>query len=320
MGVIVEAQLDKAKGPLATVLVQHGTLKLGDTVVVGETFGKVKAMFNDKGKRIRKAEPATPAGVLGLPDVPSAGDILEVVADEKTARALAMDRQEKRQRAEAGATSKVSLDDLFAQIQAGTVRELNIILKADVQGSVEPIVNSLNRLGDEKVKVKVIHTGIGTIRESDISLAVASKAIVIGFNERMDEAAKHVADNEGIDVRFYDVIYNLVDDVQKALQGLYEPKYQDVLEGKAEVRTIFKVGKSGEVAGCFVLEGPITRSSSVKVLRDGNVIFTGKIAGLRRFKDDVREVERGYECGIALEGFNAFQENDIIESYRRERV
>ena len=202
VGVVVEAQMDKTKGPMATVLVQHGTLKLGDSVLVGEVFGKVKAMFNDKGKRIRKAEPATPVGILGLPEVPHAGDTLEVVADEKTARALAMDRQDKRQRAEASSSAKVSLDDLFAQIQAGNVKELNIILKADVQGSLEPIVNSLNKMGDEKVKVKVIHTGIGAISESDIQLAVASKAIVVGFNQRMDPAAKHLADTEGIDVRF----------------------------------------------------------------------------------------------------------------------
>jgi translation initiation factor IF-2 len=320
VGAIVEAQMDKAKGPLATVLVQHGTLKLGDTVLVGETYGNVKAMFNDKGKRVRKAEPATPVGILGLPEVPQAGDTLEVVADEKTARALAMDRQEKRQRSEVGSSAKVSLDDLFAQIQAGNVKELNIILKADVQGSVEPIVNSLNKLGDNKVKVKVIHTGIGAISESDVSLAVASKAIVIGFNERMDPAAKHLAEKEGVDVRFYDIIYNLVDDVQKALQGMYEPKYQDVLEGIAEVRAVFKVGKTGVVAGCYVLEGPITRSSMAKVVRGGNTIFTGKMANLRRFKDDVREVEKGYECGISMDGFNDLQEKDIIETYRKERV
>ncbi len=320
VGAIVEAQMDKTKGPMATVLVQHGTLKLGDTVLVGETYGNVKAMFNDKGKRVRKAEPATPVGILGLPEVPQAGDTLEVVADEKTARALAMDRQEKRQRSEVGSSAKVSLDDLFAQIQAGNVKELNIVLKADVQGSVEPIVNSLNKLGDEKVKVKVIHTGIGAISESDVSLAVASKAIVIGFNERMDPAAKHLAEKEGVDVRFYDIIYNLVDDVQKALQGMYEPKYQDVLEGTAEVRAVFKVGKTGVVAGCYVLDGPITRSSTTKVVRDGNTIFTGKMANLRRFKDDVKEVEKGYECGISMEGFNDLQEKDIIETYRKERV
>jgi translation initiation factor IF-2 len=320
VGAIVEAQMDKAKGPLATVLVQHGTLKLGDTVLVGETYGNVKAMFNDKGKRVRKAEPATPVGILGLPEVPQAGDTLEVVADEKTARALAMDRQEKRQRSEVGSSAKVSLDDLFAQIQAGNVKELNIVLKADVQGSVEPIVNSLNKLGDDKVKVKVIHTGIGAISESDVSLAVASKAIVIGFNERMDPAAKHLAEKEGVDVRFYDIIYNLVDDVQKALQGMYEPKYQDVLEGRAEIRAVFKVGKTGVVAGCFVLDGPITRSSMAKVVRDDHTIFTGKMANLRRFKDDVREVEKGYECGISMEGFNDLQEKDIIETYRKERV
>jgi translation initiation factor IF-2 len=320
VGAIVEAQMDKAKGPLATVLVQHGTLKLGDTVLVGETYGNVKAMFNDKGKRVRKAEPAMPVGILGLPEVPQAGDTLEVVADEKTARALAMDRQEKRQRSEVGSSAKVSLEDLFAQIQAGNVKELNIILKADVQGSVEPIVNSLNKLGDEKVKVKVIHTGIGAISESDVSLAVASKAIVIGFNERMDPAAKHLVEKEGVDVRFYDIIYNLVDDVQKALQGMYEPKYQDVLEGVAEVRAVFKVGKTGVVAGCYVLEGPITRATMAKVVRDGHTIFTGKMANLRRFKDDVKEVEKGYECGISMEGFNDIQEKDIIETYRKERV
>jgi translation initiation factor IF-2 len=259
-------------------------------------------------------------GILGLPEVPQAGDTLEVVADEKTARALAMDRQEKRQRSEVGSSARVSLDDLFAQIQAGNVKELNIILKADVQGSVEPIVNSLNKLGDDKVKVKVIHTGIGAISESDVSLAVASKAIVIGFNSRMDPAAKHLVEKEGVDVRFYDIIYNLVDDVQKALQGMYEPKYQDVLEGMAEVRAVFKVGKTGVVAGCYVLDGPISRSSMAKVVRDGHTIFTGKMANLRRFKDDVREVEKGYECGISMEGFNDIQEKDIIETYRKERV
>jgi translation initiation factor IF-2 len=320
VGTIVEAQMDKAKGPLATVLVQHGTLQLGDTILVGEIVGKVKAMFNDKGKRIRKAEPATPAGILGLPEVPLAGDTLEAVADEKTARALASDRIEKRQRAAETGTAKVSLDDLFAQIQAGHVKELNIILKADVQGSLEPIVNSLTRLGDEKVKVKIIHKGIGSIGESDVSLAVASKAIVVGFNQRADPAAKSLAEKEGVDIRFYDVIYNLVDDVEKALKGLYEPKYQDVLEGKAEVRAIFKVGKTGAVAGCFVLEGPITRTSMAKVVRDGKTLFTGKLSGLRRFKDDVKEVEKGYECGITLDGFADFQEKDIIETYTKERV
>jgi translation initiation factor IF-2 len=252
--------------------------------------------------------------------VPQAGDTLEAVADEKTARALAADRQDKRQRAAGVSTAKVSLDDLFAQIQAGNVKELDIILKADVQGSIEPIVNSLGKLGDEKVKVKVIHKATGAISESDVALAMASEAIVIGFNERPDPAAKSLAEKEGVDVRFYDVIYNLVDDVQRALQGMYEPKYQDVLEGKAEVRTIFKVGKTGAVAGCSVLEGLIGRTSTAKLVREGTVLFTGKLAGLRRFKDDVKEVEKGYECGIVLDGFADFQEKDIIETYQKERV
>jgi len=319
IGTIIEARLDRAKGPLATVLVQQGTLKVGDNVVVGPIYGKVKAMFNDKGKRVRKAEPATPVEILGLAEVPQAGDILEVVSDEKTARALAQERLEKQQAMAATPPPKVSLDDLFAQVQAGKVKELNIILKADVQGSLEPIVNSLNKLGDEKVKVKVIHQGIGAITESDIALAVASGAIVIGFNQRPDQAARSLAEKEGVDVRFYDVIYNLVDDVQKALQGLYEPKFQEVLEGKAEVRAVFKVGKDGAVAGCYVLEGLVSRGAVAKVIRNGETIATTRIISLRRFKEDVKQVQQGYESRrkILLKPIvrNAFPD-DRLEDYQ----
>ena len=321
LGTIVEAELDKAKGPLATVLVQHGTLRISDNVVVGPIAGKVKAMFNDKGKAVKKAEPSMPVGILGLDGVPQAGDILEVVADEKTAkeRVLALQETSQREASAQAGVARVTLEDLFKQIQAGEVKELNIILKADVQGSIEPIVNSLSKLGDEKVKVKLLHQAAGIINESDIRLASASKAIVIGFQMRPDPAAKQLAELEGVDVRYYDIIYNLVDDVQKALTGLYEPKYADVLDGKAEVRATFKVGK-GQVAGLSVTEGTIARTDTVKVLREGKEVFAAKIASLKRFKDDVREVTKGFECGLSLEGFNDFQVGDAIEAYRKERV
>jgi len=321
LGTIVEAELDKAKGPLATVLVQHGTLRISDNVVVGPIAGKVKAMFNDKGKAVKKAEPSMPVGILGLDGVPQAGDILEVVADEKTAkeRVLALQETSQREASAQAGVARVTLEDLFKQIQAGEVKELNIILKADVQGSIEPIVNSLSKLGDEKVKVKLLHQAAGIINESDIRLASASKAIVIGFQMRPDPAAKQLAELEGVDVRYYDIIYNLVDDVQKALTGLYEPKYADVLDGKAEVRATFKVGK-GQVAGLSVTEGTIARTDTVKVLREGKEVFAAKIASLKRFKDDVREVTKGFECGLSLEGFNDFQVGDAIEDYRKERV
>ena len=320
-GTIVEAELDKTRGPLATVLVQQGTLRVGDNVLVGPIAGKVKAMFNDKGKSVKKAEPATPVGILGLDDVPQAGDILEVVADEKTAkeRALALQEKSQRETAMQAGAARVTLEDFFKQIQAGEVKELNIVLKADVQGSIEPIVNSLSKLGDEKVKVKLLHQAAGIINESDIRLASASKAIVIGFQVRPDPAAKQLAELEGVDVRYYDIIYNLVDDVQKALTGLYEPKYADVLDGKAEVRALFKVGK-GQIAGLSVTEGTIARTDTVKVLREGKEVFAGKLASLKRFKDDVREVTKGFECGLGLEGFNEFLVGDAIEAYRKERV
>jgi len=320
-GTIIEAEMDKNKGPLATVLVQNGTLRLNDNVVVGSIFGKIRAMFNDKGKRVRKAEPATPVEILGLTDVPQAGDILEVMADEGSARAIAAQRVEQKQReAATQITPKVTLDELFSQVQAGAVKELNVILKADVQGSIEPIRDSLLRLGNEQVKVKIIHEGTGNVSESDIMLAAASKAIVIGFNSSPDAAAKRQAEAQGVDVREYDIIYNLVDEVNKALTGLLEPKYENVIEGHAEVRATFRLSKGETVAGCMVLDGQVTRASLVKVQRNGETVFDGKVASLRRFKEDVREVSAGYECGIGLEGFNDFKEKDILEAYRKERA
>ena len=318
-GVVIEAKLDKTRGPLATMLVQSGTLKQGDNVVVGSTHGKVRAMFSDSGKHLKKAEPATPVEVLGLVDVPQAGDTFRVAPDEKTARAWAQEAAS-RGLAEAAVGRAASLEDIATQIQAGEVKDLNLILKTDVQGSVQPIKESLERLSTDEVKVRILHSGTGNVTESDVLLAQASNAIIVGFNVRVEPGASRVAEASNVDVRLYDVIYNVVEDIQKALTGMLEPKYVEVVEGHAEVRQTFKVGKAGMIAGCMVLDGKISRTSSVRVLRQGSQLFEGKIASLRRFKDDVREVAAGYECGMGLEGFNDFQVGDVVESYRKERA
>ncbi len=317
-GVVIEAKLDKARGPVATVLVKAGTLKVGDAVVAGGTYGKVKALFDEKGRRLRKAGPSMPAELLGLNGVPVAGDVWKVVAEEKTARSLAEARGPESV-AEVPVTP-VTLDDLYKQIQAGQVKELNVIVKTDVQGSVEPIVVSLNRLQAEDVRVRVIHSGTGSITESDVLLASASHAVIIGFNSRLEPGAKHLAEENQVDIRFYEVIYKLVEDVQKALTGLLEPKYEEVTEGHAEVRQLFKISKSESVAGVMVTDGKITRSSRGRVIRTGGVLFDGKVGSLRRFKEDVRDVAAGYECGVHLEGFSDYQVGDILEFYKMERV
>jgi translation initiation factor IF-2 len=317
-GVVIEAKLDKARGPVATVLVKAGTLKIGDVVVAGGNYGKVKALFDEKGKRLRKATPSMPAELLGLNGVPTAGDVWKVVEDEKTARSLAGEKT-----AEAAAevpAAPVTLDDLYKQIQAGQVKELNVVVKTDVQGSVEPIVNSLNRLQAEDVRVRVIHAGTGSITESDVLLASASHAVIIGFNSRLEPGAKHLAEENQVDIRFYDVIYKLVEDIQKALTGLLEPKFEEVTEGHAEVRQVFKISKTESVAGAMVTDGKISRSSRGRIIRGGEVLFDGKVGSLRRFKEDVREVAAGYECGVHLEGFSDYQVGDILEFYRMERV
>ncbi|MGQ9675902.1 MAG: translation initiation factor IF-2 [Chloroflexota bacterium] len=316
--VTIEAKLDKARGPVATVLVQQGTLKVGDNVVVGAVSGKVRAMFNDKGKRIRKAEPSTPVEILGLSEVPQAGDILTVAKDEKTARALAESRRVRV--AEPVVAAAMSLEDMVEQIRAGEVKQLDLVLKTDVQGSIEPIKNSLERLSDEQVKVKVIHEGTGNVNESDVLLAQASKAIIIGFNVKVEPGARRAADAAKVDIRLYDIIYNVVDDVKKALTGMLEPKYQEVVEGHAEVRQLFRIGKAEVAAGCLVFDGKLSRTSTVRVLRDGQPVFEGRITSLRRFKDDVREVLTNFECGISLDGFKDWQIGDVIESYTKERV
>ncbi len=320
VGTVIEGKMDRSRGPTATVLVQNGTLKVGDVVVIDELHGRVRAMFNDKGKPIKKAGPSTPVAILGLPDVPRAGDTFEVVANERTARTITTKRAEEKREAARRPTKILSLDDLYNQVRAGEVKELNLILKADVQGSLEPIENSLDRLGDENLRVRIIHDGTGNITESDIMLAVASRAIVIGFNVEVDPAARRMAEAEGVDIRLYDIIYRLIEDIEKALKGLLEPVYADVVIGHAEVRAIFRIPQRGKVAGVYVTDGQITRNALARISRNGEVVYDGRVNSLKRFTEDVKEVNTGFECGVGLEDFDGFVEGDIIEFYRKERV
>ncbi len=319
-GVVVEAGLDTNRGPMATVLVQTGTLNQGDAVVVGETWGRIKAMFNEHGRHIKAAGPAAPAKILGLNVVPLAGDLVVVVQDEKTARNFVVERQRQREAAALKEQRTVSLDTLFGEISAGKVKELNIILKTDVQGSIEPIRTSLERLSTEQVRVKIIHAASGSITETDIMMALASKGIIIGFNTHPEPGARRQAEIEGVDINLYSVIYELVDNVERALKGLHEPVYKDVVEGQVEVRQVFKISRQGNIAGCYVREGTATRGALVRVMRGEEVIAQTEAASLRRFKDDVREVQSGYECGVGLANFDAFAEGDVLVFYRRERV
>src|SRR5205809_1763079 len=318
-GVIIEAKLEKNTGPMATVLIQQGTLKMGDNIVVGSMSGKVRAMFNDRGKRIQKAPPSMPVSILGLPEVPQAGERLEVVSDERKAKQTASKIAEQR-RSESVPLGQVSLDTLYMQMQEGKVKELNVVLKCDVQGSAEAIKNALSKVGEENIKVRLIHEGIGNINETDVHLASASGAIIIGFNVKADGAALRLAQKENVEIRYYDIIYKLTDDIQAALTGMLEPTYREVIEGHAEVQQTFKAGKNTIIAGCRVTDGKITRSSQARVLRKKEMVYDGKIASLRRGRDDVRDVATGYECGIVLDDFTEFEEGDIIESYAQERV
>jgi len=313
VGVVIEAELDKSKGPLATVLIQTGTLKVGDTVVVGSTWGRVRAMFNDKGKRARKAEPSMPVEILGLDGVPQVGDILTAVAGEHQARALIQKHQQEMP------PRAVRLDNLFDQISAGQVKELDVVLKADVQGSIEPIRSSLEQLATEQVQVRIIHSGSGNITESDVMLAIASKGLIIGFGTGVEAGARRLAEVEGVDIRLYDVIYNLVDDVEKALKGMLEPTYVDVIEGRAEVKAVFPSVKKSKVAGVYVTEGKVSRGASVRVRRGEEIVSESVVSSLRRFKDDVKEVTSGYECGVGVRDFNDLEVGDILELVRREK-
>jgi translation initiation factor IF-2 len=319
-GVVIEAGLDKTKGPMATVLIERGTLNPGDPLVVGETWGKVKAMFNDAGKRVKRAGPATPVKIMGLSGAPQAGDTLMVTANERDARATAERRQLERQQKIVRPVRPVKLDDVYAQIKAGQAKELNLILKTDVQGSIEPIRNSLERLEAGEIKVRIIHSGSGNITEGDVLLALASKGVIVGFHTTPTVGAQRMAEAEGVDIRFYDIIYNLVEDIERAMKGLKEPEYSELTEGRAEVRAVFAAGKKEKAAGLMVTEGKLRRDSMVKVIRKGQVIHQSRIVSLRRFKDDVKEVATGTECGLVVDGFTAFEPGDIIEVYRREKV
>ena len=319
VGTIVEAQLDKNRGPVATALVQTGTLRVGDVITAGGTFGKVKALENDKGKRVAKAGPASAVVVLGLSDVPEAGDIMRVVGDEKAARAAVEARRAAVAARGGDGGAKATLEDLYRQIQAGQAKELRVILKADVSGSLGAITHSLEQLSSEEVRMNILHEAAGDITDNDILLASASNAIVVGFNTKITETARRAADAEGVDVRLYDIIYKLTDDIDAALKGLLEPEVVEVVEGRAEVRQVFRVGKSQVVAGSYVTDGRIVRGNA-RIWRGGKIIGTDRISSLRRFRDDVREVAQNFECGIGLDNFTDIAEGDVIECYTSQTV
>ena len=315
-GLVIEAELDKGKGPVATILVQKGTLKVGDSIAAGACSGKVRAMMDDKGKRVKEAGPSTPVEILGLSDVPNAGEILVATENDKEAKSFAATFvSENKNRLLEETKAKMSLDDLFSQIQAGNLKELPIIVKADVQGSVEAVKQSLVKLSNEEVVVKVIHGGVGAITESDVSLASASNAIIIGFNVRPDATAKTIADQEGVDVRLYKVIYQAIEDVEAAMKGMLDPVYEEKVIGHVEVRQTFKASGVGTIAGGYVLDGIFQRNCKVRITRGEEQIYEGNLASLKRFKDDVKEVKAGYECGLVFEDFNDIQEEDKVEAY-----
>jgi translation initiation factor IF-2 len=321
VGTVIEGQLDRQRGPTATLLVQGGTLRVGDALVVGSISGRVRAMLNERGEPLKEAPPSTPVLVMGLSDVPAASDIFRVVETEREARVIAEERAEShRLESTRPARPTLTLQELFSQLQSGEVAELNLILKADVHGSLEPIANSLEQLGDEDLKVHILHQGAGQISESDVMLASASQAIILGFRVDVDEAARRMAMQNGVDIRQYDIIYNVIDDVDKALKGMLEPVYADVVVGHAEVRVVFSIRRRGNVAGCYITDGEVTRNSSARVLRGGEEVFDAPLDSLKRFQDDVTEVRAGFECGISLAGFDDFEEGDVLEFYRLEQV
>lgn len=319
-GIVIEAELDKGRGAVATILVQNGTLHVGDALVAGNFFGKVRAMVNDRGKRVKSAGPSTPIEILGLADVPEAGDPFLVFEDEKKAREIADKRSVKRRQEEWGASSRVTLDDLYKQIREGDVKDLNIIIKADVQGSAEALRGSFEKIDIEGVRVNIIHSGVGAITESDVILASASNAIIVGFNVRPDPNARATAEQEKVDIRLHRVIYNAIEEIESAMKGMLDPVFREQMVGRAEVRQTFKVSKVGTIAGCYVTEGKILRDSKAQLIRDGVVIHEGDLDTLKRFKDDVKEVSQGYECGLTLKGYNDVKEGDVVEVFILEEV
>jgi translation initiation factor IF-2 len=318
-GTVIEAQIDKSRGVVATMLVQNGTLKDGDTILAGTTYGKIRAMFDFNGKKIRTAGPSFPVQVLGMGEVPPAGDVFQVVTSEKEARAMIQQQLDAKANKQATST-KITLEQLFEKVQAGEIKELPIILKVDVQGSLEPIVNSLKELSQGDIKINILHAETGNISESDIMLAAASKAIVLGFNVDADGAANNLADQQNVSIRKYDIIYRMIEDIEKALKGMLEPEVKEINVGQAQVRAIFKINKVGTIAGCRVLQGEVRRNTRIRVMRNGTKVFDGEVSSLKHEKDDVKEVRQGFECGISLKGFNDLEEGDILEAYVIEKT
>ncbi len=319
-GTVIEAKLDKGRGPVASILVQNGTLKSGDSIIVGTTYGRIRAMIDDKGKTTKAAGPSMPVEILGLSEVPAAGDRFTVVRDEKTARIMAESRKEKIRQDHFQTSNRVSMENLYNQIQEGKVKELSVIVKADVQGSAEAVKQSIEKLSTDNVKVRVIHGAVGAITETDVSLAYASNAIIIGFNVRPDNNAITIAERDNVEIKTYRIIYDALDDIKSAMIGMLEPEYKEVITGRCEARQVYKISNVGTIAGCYVLNGKITRNCKVRVLRDGIVITESTLASLKRFKDDVKEAAAGYECGLSIEKFNDIKEGDIIEGYIMEEI
>jgi translation initiation factor IF-2 len=319
-GTVIEARLDKGRGPVMSVVVQNGTLRQGDIIIAGTTVGHVRTMMDDKGRLVKTAGPSMPVEITGMDDVPAAGETFHVVDDERMARELAEERRHKQKQAALGGFKKVSLEDLFSRIQQGEIKDFNVIVKADVQGTAEAIKSSLEKLSNDEVRVRVIHSGVGAISESDVMLADTSGAVIVGFNVRPDNVARESAARAKVDIRLYRVIYDCINEIEAAMKGLLAPKFKEVVIGHAEVRKIYKVSKVGTICGCYVQDGKIMRNSKVRVIRDGVVVHEGELASLRRFKDDVKEVVQNYECGMQVENFNDVKEGDIIEAFVMEKV
>ena len=314
-GTVIESRLDKGRGPVATILVQNGTLHVGDVVIAGTSVGKIRVMIDDKGHRIEAAGPSIPVEITGLDSVPTGGDTFNAVTDEKLARELVAQREYEAKQEQFKSYQKVTLDNLFSQIAEGEIKELPIIVKADVQGSVEAVKQSLEKLSNDEVRVRVIHGAVGAVNESDVMLAQVSNAIIVGFNVRPDPTARDNAVREGVDIRLYRIIYDAIEEIKAAMSGMLAPKFRDVDLGRAEIRQVYKISNVGTVAGCYVLEGKITRNANIRVVRDGIIIADDKLDSLKRFKDDVKEVAQGYECGMALTKFNDIKEGDVFEAY-----
>jgi translation initiation factor IF-2 len=320
MGTVLEAKLDRGRGPVATVLVSNGTLRVGDYFICGAVFGKVRAMLDDRGEQVREAEPSTPVEVLGLEEMPEAGDSFQVVTDTVKAKQIVLYREAKAREQSLAKSSRITLEQLHKQMEAGEVKDLNIILKTDVGGSAEVLTDTLQKLSNDKVRIRVLRAGVGAITESDVLLASTSNGVVIGFNVRPERNAEAVADEEKVDIRLHTIIYNLTDEIKLAMTGLLAPVFKEVYQGKAEVRDTFRISKVGVVAGCFVQDGQLKRGNNIRLLRDNVVVHTGKVGSLRRFKDDVNEVRSGMECGVTLENYGDIKAGDIIEAFVTEKV